>query len=232
LLPIYVGLWVRIALLRVLHPKYSPAPSQMITADGVLMFVEGILTIGLVVIAASIAGISWWWVIGLIVIVLVIGQVIRLIKAKFSEKRFVQVFKILDQPGARLYLGFLLAVAILTQPVRFYLAMNAVGLDASWIQSGLAFLGTSIINALPVGQGPASVGGMAAFLGPSNIDLVAAAGILLLATTMLACLIYSLVSGLIYLRSRSHWQKSLLIDFDKSPEEQPHYREPSSERQD
>ena len=70
----------------------------------------------------------------------------------------MRAFDVLSHAQHRVTLTVMLIFVLTIQPVRFWIALHAVGLDASALESLLAFVTTSVINALPIGPGPASVG--------------------------------------------------------------------------
>ena len=76
-------------------------------------------------------------------------------------------------------------------PVRYYITFKALGLDPSMSDALLAFLLTTVFNALPIGPGPSSIAASAALFSSAGIDRTASAGLVLLATAIVAAAVYS-----------------------------------------
>jgi hypothetical protein len=88
------------------------------------------------------------------------------------------------------------------QPIRFWIALHAVGLDADALESLLTFVWTSVINALPVGPGPASVGATVSVFGRDGVGAAAASGLVLAATAFVAAGAYSIWGAAALARER------------------------------
>ena len=190
--PTYVGAWVRIALLKRLMGKRAPTIGQMITADGVILLVEAFITVGLLVACSAIAGLSWEWPLIFFGIAVLAGVGTAIVRRRFAHRPFVRAFDVLSDARARVTLTILLVFVLVIQPVRFYIALRAVGLDADALNSLLAFVTTSIINGLPVGPGPASVGATVTVFGQDGVGAATASGLVLAGTAVAAAAVYSL----------------------------------------
>ncbi len=70
----------------------------------------------------------------------------------------------------------LLTVVLTVQPLRYFIALHAVGLDPTVSEALLAFLLTTVFNALPIGPGPSSVAAAAALFSSAAIERTASAG--------------------------------------------------------
>ncbi|MDX6586661.1 MAG: hypothetical protein QOI31_1134 [Solirubrobacterales bacterium] len=191
--PTYVGAWVRIGLLKLMMGTRAPTIGQMISADGVILLVEGGITVVVVVALTFAVGLPWWWsatVIGLAGA----GALIALwLKQRYADRPFVRTFNVLAKRRTLAALTGLLAVVLVVQPIRFWIVINGVGIDADAVEAVLAFLATSVIGGLPVGPGPASVGATGVVFSGEELGLIAASGIGLTATAFVAALVYSLV---------------------------------------
>ena len=190
--PTYVGAWVRIGLLKLMMGARAPTVGQMISADGVILLVEGGITVVVVVALTFAVGLPWWWsatVIGLAGA----GALVALwLKQRYADRPFVRTFNVLARRRTLVTLTALLAVVLVVQPIRFWIVINGVGIDADFVEAVLAFLATSVIGGLPVGPGPASVGATGVVFSDAELGLIAASGIGLAATAFIAALIYSL----------------------------------------
>lgn len=191
--PTYVGAWVRIGLLKVMMGARAPTIGQMISADGVILLVEGGITVLVVVALTFGVGLQWWWsatVIGLAGA----GALIALwLKQRYADRPFVRTFDVLAKRHTLFLLTALLTVVLVVQPIRYLIVINGVGIDADFVEAVLAFLATSVIGGLPVGPGPASVGATGVVFSGEELGLIAASGIGLTATAFVAALIYSAV---------------------------------------
>jgi uncharacterized membrane protein YbhN (UPF0104 family) len=191
--PTYVGAWVRIGLLKLIMGTRSPTIGQMISADGVILLVEGAITVVVVVALTFAVGLPWWWsatVIGLAGA----GALVALwLKQRYADRPFVRTFNVLAKRHTLFALTGLLVIVLVAQPIRFWIVINGVGIDADFVEAVLAFLATSVIGGLPVGPGPASVGATGVVFSGEELGLIAASGIGLAATAFVAALIYSVV---------------------------------------
>ncbi len=210
IVPTYIGAWVRIGLVRkydaprAARPGASPTPTigQMFTADGLMLLVEAVLTVGLVILAVVTSSLEWWWVgvFGLAVLVLLL--IVRWVFRRYEDREFAKTARVLEDSGERYRLAALLAVVLTLQPIRFYITFKALGLDPTMSDALLAFLLTTVFNALPIGPGPSSIAASAALFAGQGVDRAALAGIVLLGTAIVAALIYS-VYGAIDLTART-----------------------------
>lgn len=206
LVPTYIGAWVRIALVkRFDRPEgdkahETPTIGQMFTADGLLLFVEAVITVALVGLAVVTSSLEWWWFFVFAAAVLVLFFVLRWIFERFRDREFARTARVLSDARDRYVLAAMLAVVLTLQPVRFYIALNAIGLDPSASDALLAFLLTTAFGALPIGPGPSSVAAAAAIFASAGIDKTASAGLVLLATAVVAAALYSLYGAFDLLR--------------------------------
>lgn len=199
LVPTYIGAWVRIGLVkrfdrtRAAEPDATPTPTigQMFTADGLMLLVEAVLTVVLVILAVATSSLEWWWIVVFGAFVLVALVVLRWVFIRFKDREFAQTARVLSNSHDRLVLAGLLAVVLTIQPIRFYIAFKAVGLDPSASDALLAFLLTTAFGALPIGPGPSSIAAAAALFSGEGAGKSASAGLVLLASAVAAAAIYS-----------------------------------------
>jgi hypothetical protein len=200
--PTYIGAWVRIAILRKLDGKKAPTVGQMITADGTLLLVETFITVGLLIACSVLAGLSWYWPLlfaGLAALAL-LGVIV--LRRRFEGRAWVRAFDVLSHSRHRVVLTGMLVVVLTIQPIRFWIALQAVGLDANALESLLTFVWTSAINALPVGPGPASVGATVSVFGRDGVGAAAASGLVLAASAFVAAGAYSMWGAFALARER------------------------------
>ncbi|MFY9469861.1 MAG: lysylphosphatidylglycerol synthase domain-containing protein [Solirubrobacterales bacterium] len=200
--PTYLGAWVRIALIRRLagRPPSAPTIGQMFAADGLLLLVEGVITVGLIAIAVFVTSIEWWVVVTFIGIVIGSGALVAYLYKRFRHREFVKTIEVLRSPRQRVVLSLLLIVVLTVQPIRFYIAFNALGLDPSAADALIAFLLTSLYGALPIGPGPSVVAATATLFSGAAIAVIGSAGLVLVATAVMAAAIYSLWGGVVLSR--------------------------------
>lgn len=200
IVPTYLGAWVRIALVRRLHPatpeRPTPTVGQMITADGLMLAVEAVITVGLVAAAVLTSSLAWWWVAAFSGAVLLLGLILRAVFSRFSDREFAKTLRVLQDRRERFVLTALLVVVLTVQPLRYYIALHAVGLDPTISEALLAFLLTTVFNALPIGPGPSSVAASAALFSSAAIEQTASAGLVLLATAVVAAAVYSVYGAI------------------------------------
>ena len=204
--PTYIGAWVRIAILRKLGGDKAPTIGQMITADGTLLLVEAFITVGLLVACCALAGLSWYWPLLLAAVAGVALLAVIALRRRFEGSAWVRAFDVLSHSRHRVVLTVLLVFVLTIQPVRFWIALQAVGLDANALESLLTFVWTSVINALPVGPGPASVGATVSVFGREGVGAAAASGLVLAASAFVAAGVYSIWGALAL--AREHRERS------------------------
>lgn len=200
IVPTYIGAWVRIGLVRrydaprAAKPGASPTPTigQMFTADGVMLLVEAVITIGLIIAAVLTSSLEWWWVFVFAAAVGVLLLIVRWVFRRYKDREFAQTARVLQNSNQRYKLAALLAVVLTLQPIRYYIAFKALGLDPSMSDALLAFLLTTVFNALPIGPGPSSIAASAALFANEGLDKTASAGLVLLASAIVAAAVYSI----------------------------------------
>jgi uncharacterized membrane protein YbhN (UPF0104 family) len=200
--PTYVGAWVRIAILRRLGGDRGPTIGQMITADGTLIVVEVFITVGLLIACSALAGLSLYWPLLFTGVAAAALLGVGALRRRFGDSAWVRSFDVLSHARRRVTLTVMLFFVLTIQPLRFWLALSAVGIDADALQSLLTFVTTSVITALPVGPGPASVGATVSVFGRDGVGAAAASGLVLAATAFVAAAVYSLWGLLALARER------------------------------
>ncbi|MEJ7876843.1 MAG: lysylphosphatidylglycerol synthase domain-containing protein, partial [Solirubrobacterales bacterium] len=144
--PTYAGAFVRIGLLRMIMGTRAPTVGQMVTADGVILLVEAAITVVAVLALTLTVGLPWWW--SAIVIGIAAGGAIlvRWLKRRYSERPFVRAFDVLAARHTLAALTAFLAIVLVVQPIRFWIVINGVGINADFVEAVLAFLATSVIG--------------------------------------------------------------------------------------
>jgi hypothetical protein len=192
IVPTYAGAFVRIGLIRLIMGTRAPTIGQMVTADGVILLVEGGITVIAVLGLTLAVGLPWWWS-GVVVGLSLAGALLAWgLKRRFEDRPFVRTFDVLARRRTLALMTALLVIVLAVQPIRFWIVINGVGIDADAIEAVLAFLATSVIGGLPVGPGPASVGATGVVFSGEELGLIAASGIGLAASAFVAALLYTL----------------------------------------
>lgn len=200
--PTYVGAWVRVVLLRRLQGRRAPTVGQMITADGVILVVEAVITVGLLSLAVATTSVTWWQAALFALAVALVCAVLVVLRRRFHHRPFARAFDVLRGGERRALLTLVLVVVLLIQPVRFWLALDAVGLDPAAAEALAAFLLTSVFGILPIGPGPSSVGASATVFGSAGLAQAGAAGLILAAAATAAAALYCVYAGPTLLRLR------------------------------
>lgn len=195
LVPTYVGAWVRIAMLKKLDPVRAPTVGQMVTADVILLLVEAGITLVLITAAVGSASVEWWLVPAFAGLLAMVAALVWSLRARFEDRPFVKTFQVLTGGRRRATLVALLAAVLLIQPVRFWLALEAVGLDPSAVEALATFLITSVYAILPVGPGPSSIGAALTVFGDGALAEAGAAGLILASAAVIAAGLYSVYGG-------------------------------------
>jgi len=212
--PTYLGAWVRIAILRRLGGDKAPTIGQMITADGTLLLVEAFITVGLLIACSMLAGLSWYWPLLFAALSAVALLGVTALRRRFEGRAWVRAFDVLSHSRRRVMLTVLLVFVLTVQPIRFWIALHAVGLDANALQSLLTFIWTSIISGLPIGPGPASVGATVSVFDHEGVGAATASGLVLAGSAFVAAGLYSIwgASALARERRERHQQPATATD--------------------
>jgi hypothetical protein len=200
--PTYLGAWIRIAVLRKLDGDRAPTIGQMITADGTLLLVESFITVGLLVTCSVLAGLSWYWPVLFAALASAALLGVTALRRRYADRAWVRAFDVLSHARHRVTLTALLVIVLTIQPIRFWISLHAVGLDANALESLITFVWTSVINALPVGPGPASVGATVSVFGRDGVGAATASGLVLAASAFIAAGLYSIWGAVALARER------------------------------
>jgi len=191
LVPTYAGAWVRIGLLKRLLAARSPTVGQMISADAVILLVEAVITVVLVVTVTATLGLEWWLPLVVAALAAAGAAFAWTMRRRFAHRPFVRTLDVLTHSRRLLPFAALLALVLAVQPLRFWIALQAVGFDPSAFEALLTFIVTSLYGGLPIGPGPASVGATASVFGAEGLGAAAAAGLVLAATAFVAASAYA-----------------------------------------
>jgi hypothetical protein len=175
-----------------MRPQTGPTAAQIIATDGVCLIIEAVINALFLVIALFfLPHISRWWaLLALLVPALSVGFVL-LVRRRFADYRFVRVLDVFAHPKRLGKLTTLLVLVLVLQPLRYYIALHALGIHASVAAAGLAFVLMNVFSVLPFGPNVAVVGSTSVLFGASGLAAAAAAGVVLAATSIIAAAIDS-----------------------------------------
>jgi hypothetical protein len=174
------GVAARIATLRRSSPGSCPRVPALIAAELPIVAVEACLAALTSFTLIGPLGLPWWA--PLIALAVTGGVVVAMVRAaRHRTEGFwggLAVMRTLDGRGRVLVLVFL---AVLAQIARNWLALHAIGVDASLLDSIAVLIAMVTLSQLPIGP---SVGAAAVvlILGTQGVALTASAGVLLTAT--------------------------------------------------
>jgi Lysylphosphatidylglycerol synthase TM region len=181
----------RIALLRRFGGGESPAVSQIALADAPIVIFEVCASAVLAAIGSTAVGTipAWapWAMLGGALAILV---ALRLLYARFRDRRLAAGLGVLAEPGLRNRLAAIVAGFTAMAFLRTLIVMVGFGLPTDPAHVCLVLFTMGAVGLLPlgVGTGPAA---MVAALGTTNLGTATAAGMVVSAATVLAVLIYA-----------------------------------------
>jgi uncharacterized membrane protein YbhN (UPF0104 family) len=183
-----VGVAARIAALRRSAPAQCPRASALVTAEVPIVAVEAALAALTSFTLLGPLGLPWWAPV--LCIAAATGLFVAL--GVLARRRTAGVWSGLailrSLEGRGLVVGLVL-VAVLAQIARNWLALHAIGVDASVFDAIAVLIAMVTLSQLPLGP---SVGAAAVvlILGANGVALTAAAGVLLSATGMAGTLCF------------------------------------------
>jgi uncharacterized membrane protein YbhN (UPF0104 family) len=183
------GVAARIAALRRSAPSQCPRVGALVTAEVPILAIEGTLAALTSFTLLGPLNLPWW--VPLLCVGVAVGVVAALIV--LSRRREMgqwsnglAILRSLEGRGA--VVGLVL-VAVVAQIARNWLALHAIGVDASVFDAIAVLIAMVVLSQLPIGP---SVGAAAVILilGANGVALTAAAGVLLSATGMAGTLCF------------------------------------------
>jgi hypothetical protein len=183
LLNAQVGTAARITALRRSAPRESPSVSTLIAAELPILAVEAVLAALFSFTLVAPLGLAWWVPIICVVAMVALSAGLRHLALRKGRELWSGLAVLRHQRGGGLLVGFVL-VAVLSQIVRNWMLLHAVGVDASLFDA-IALLIAVLI------------------LGSEGVAAVAAAGVLSTATGIVGGLSFAGWAGADRLWSRS-----------------------------
>jgi uncharacterized membrane protein YbhN (UPF0104 family) len=183
-----LGTAARITALRRSAPEQTPHVPSLIAAELPILFVEAALAALTSFTLVGPLGLPWWTPIVCVALVGSVGLVFRSVAAAKARWLAKGLSVLRSQRGSARLVGFVL-IAVFAQIARNWLALRAIGVDASVFDAIAVLIALVTLSQLPLGP---SVGAVAAvlILGSDGVALAAAAGILLSATGLAGTLCF------------------------------------------
>ena len=93
-----------------------------------------------------------------------------------------------------------MTIVIVCNVLRTFVALTAVGLHPSLVQTLATYLAAGVLSSLFAGPGAGNAGAPLLVFGHRSIAAAAAGGLVLSGTALVACVLYALLGGPVFLR--------------------------------
>lgn len=196
IVPVYVGNGLRMLVLKRRLGAGGPTVGQLVAADGVSLLVESTVAVVVLAACACTAAVTWWWPVLLALVCGLAGYAVWHARRRLRARGWMRGLDLLASRRDTALLAALVGLVLVLQPLRYLIAVEAVGVDAGALQSFLAFVATTVAGALPIGPGPASIAATSSVAGHEGLSAAAAAGVLLVGTGVGAAALYAGVAAL------------------------------------
>jgi len=184
-----LGVAARIAVLRRSAPKECPRIPALVAAEVPILAVEAALAAVTSFTLVGPLGLPWW---SPLICLTLVGGILMGLRSAASRRTegFWSGLAVLRSLDGRGRIVALILVAVLAQIARNWIALHAIGVDASPLDAIAVLIAMVTLSQLPIGP---SVGAAAVvlILGAQGVALTAAAGILLTATGTVGALGYA-----------------------------------------
>jgi uncharacterized membrane protein YbhN (UPF0104 family) len=211
----YVGPAVKIWALRRMRSESDPKVGQLVVVDLASVALEIMVAALLVIFVFFAIDLAWW-----IPVVFVAGGVGLAVAAVLTHRRWehhpaVQGLNVLMHGYYRWRLLALLVGVFVSQILRTWIALEAVGLDAGFGSATLIFVLTAVLGMLPTGLAAAPTAASVLVFGRDGVGAAAASGVLVTGSLFLATILYTLVTLAWYWRHR--WREGAARRDSSSP---------------
>ncbi|UGS36903.1 hypothetical protein [Capillimicrobium parvum] len=184
------GVAARIGALRqagAQHPN-SPRVGALVTAEVPIVAVEAMLAALTSFTLLGPLGLPWWSAVLCVVVAIALGAGLSILARRHTNGPWSGLGALRTLEGRGRIVGFVL-IAVFAQIARNWLALHAIGVDASIFDAIAVLIAMVVLSQLPLGP---SVGAAAVvlILGANGVALTAAAGVLLSATGMAGTLCF------------------------------------------
>jgi uncharacterized membrane protein YbhN (UPF0104 family) len=184
-----LGVAARVAALRRSAPQDCPRVPALIAAELPIVAVEAALAALTSFTLVGPLGLPWWTPV--VCLALTAGLLVGLRRlARARTEGFWSGLAVMRSLDGRGRVVALILVAVLAQIARNWLALHAIGIDASLLDAIAVLIAMVTLSQLPIGP---SVGAAAVvlILGTQGVAITAAAGVLLTATGTAGALCYA-----------------------------------------
>ena len=200
-----LGVAARIAALRRSSPDVCPQVPTLIAAELPILAVEAMLAALASFTLVGPLGLPWWLPIAAFAVMAAASAGLRRLAVRKGRELWRGVAVLRSLRGGGRVVAFVL-VAVFAQIFRYWLLLNAVGVDASLFDATAVLIAVVTLGQLPVGP---AVGAAAAvlILGSQGVAAAAAAGLLSTVTGTLGGLCFAAWAGadLIWCAARRRW---------------------------
>jgi hypothetical protein len=166
----------------------SPRVGALLTAEVPIVAVEAALAALTSFTLLGPLGLPWWTAVLCVAVAIGLGAGLSVLARHRTHGPWSGLGALRTLNGRRRVVAFVL-VAVFAQIARNWLALHAIGVDASIFDAVAVLIAMVVLSALPLGP---SVGAAAVvlILGANGVALTAAAGVLLSATGMAGTLCF------------------------------------------
>ena len=198
-----VGTAARIAVLRKAHPDDAPRVPALIAAEAPILVIEAAFGALAFFTLVGPLGLPWW---APLAVLLVVGLVWKLLSklSKGHGDGWRTGLAVLSHMQGRTKTIAVMSIAIVSQIVRNWLMLHAVGVEASLFDATAVLIAMAVIAQLPVGPSTGAAA-VVLILGSGGVAAAAAAGVLLTATGAAGAVVYVIWAALdaAWMRRRS-----------------------------
>lgn len=187
--PPYLANLLRIAFVRGLNLAVLTGP-QLIIMDALLLWTEACLHVPLLLVLLFGVSVPWWAAAAILLAVTVTGVVVAAVWRRHREHPWARVGRILLDDHQRSRFVSLLALVLVCQIVRNWIALDALGLEGTLVTATALFVLTNVTSLVPAGGGPAIVVAAAILFGGDDLSAAVAVGLLLTGTYALGAIAY------------------------------------------
>jgi len=183
-----VGLAARVATLRRSAPSQCPRVGALLAAELPILTVEASLAALTSFTLLGPLGLPWWTAVLCVGVSLALTAGLSIVARRRTTGLWSGLAILRSLDGRRRVVGLVL-IAVAAQIARNWLALHAIGVDASVLDAVAVLIALVTLSQLPLGP---SVGAVAAvlILGSNGVALAAAVGILLSATGLIGTLCF------------------------------------------
>jgi hypothetical protein len=177
---------------------------QLAMIDVLAIAVEGVFLIGLSIPLIAIFAPGYLWLSFTLLGLIVAGAIALVpLRSRLGHLSWARSLAIFDNKRDLVRFSIPLVAVVVISPLRFWLALGALGIEAGLGLAVVSFIIVSVVAVLPIGSTQAGVGGLGVLFASHGTDVILAAGVVLAATAALGALIYLIAVAAIWMAQRS-----------------------------